>query len=33
MSWKEYLNMVKGLEGTGQWVKEVVELMEQQDND
>lgn len=33
MSWKEYLNTIKRLDGTGQWVKEVVDLMEQQDID
>ena len=26
LTWREYLNRVKALEGTGQWVKEVVTM-------
>ncbi len=33
MSWEEYLNRIKRLDSTGQWVKEVAGLMEHQDND
>jgi DNA topoisomerase I len=28
ISWKEYLNRVKTIEGTGQWVKDVITLEE-----
>jgi hypothetical protein len=28
MSWKEYLDRVKGLEHTGQWIREVIVMEE-----
>ncbi len=28
MSWKDYLNRVKALDETGQWIKEVINLEE-----
>jgi hypothetical protein len=33
MSWREYLDRIKRLDGTGQWVKEVADLMEREDID
>lgn len=28
ISWRDYLNIVKALEDTGQWIKEVISLEE-----
>ena len=33
LSWGEYLDKVKQLKGTGQWVKEVVVFEKRKDND
>lgn len=33
MSWKEYLDRMKRLNVTGQWVKEVIDLIEREDID
>lgn len=33
LSWAEYLDKVKQLKGTGQWVKEVIEYEKREDID
>ncbi len=33
MSWKEYLNRVKNLADTGQWIKEVIVMEERSAHD
>lgn len=30
MSWSEYLQRVKAIENTGQWVREVIEMQERE---
>jgi hypothetical protein len=32
LSWREYLNRVKALDATGQWIKEVIGLEEASDH-
>jgi len=32
LSWREYLNRVKALDETGQWIKEVISLEETRDH-
>jgi len=31
LSWEAYLNKISGLEGTGRWIREVIEFIMQQD--